>query len=161
MTLEIAQPANLTSRDVSSRTSRTEASSLPGPTNGRQSITADSNVFIPCIRRESLSRGEERLALRPERSNKSARPFPFPSRSHLSFSFYLSLSSERTGKVTSFSLSFSFTGEELWNRVVLDRDTLSTLPVYPPILGISTRENVLYTFIQGVQKYALKDTVKW
>jgi len=66
---------------------------------------------------------------------------------------------ERAGKVDTLPLSlFLFLSQRAasWNRVVLDRDTLGTLPVYPPILGVSTRENVLYAFIQGVPKYALK-----
>jgi len=59
-------------------------------------------------------------------------------------------------KSASDSSSFSVFREEPWNRVGLHRDILSTLPVYSPILGVSARENVLYTFIQGVQKYELK-----
>lgn len=114
---------------------------------------------------ESLSR-EERSDSRFVRSGRTkALVFFLFLRGPASFLLFPSFSFFGTDRqsrlVHSFSLSLflSLFGEELWNRVVLDRDTLSTLPVYPPILGVSIRENVLYTFIQGVQKYALKGTV--
>lgn len=131
VTLEIARLANSTFAGISSRHPLFQAQKTLDEVLAR-TVMSSFLVYVESLFREE--RSDSRL--RPERLNKSARPFPFPSRFYLSLSVSLSLSSERPAKsprslTLFFSLSLSFlSGEELWNRVVLDRDTLSTLPVY-------------------------------
>lgn len=110
VTVEIARSANSTARSVAGTSSRTEASAL---LYWKQSTEYYSRTVMSSFlasRASSEEKSDSRL--RPERSNKSARPFPLPSRSRLSSSFF-SFHGPGTGRrswyclVRALSLSFA------------------------------------------------------
>ena len=150
MTMKIARSANLTAQGVTGASSQTEAFAL---SDWKQSTEYYSRTVMSSFLTSRAS-FQEKSNSRFVLSGRTKAFVLFPC---LPFSLSLSLSLSRTGRwcrCLTRSLSHSFAKGR---GIVFDRDTLGTLSVYPSILGVSTPKNVLYAFIQGVPKYALKD----